>query len=202
MSPGPSETGCHQRGLHAATPKGRQLLAVVPESLQSPDLMGRWEARLEAIAADAETPEAFLADIRVYTRELVAAAQSQERMTPAVDPGLGPCPKCHAGTVTAGRQGWGCSRWREGCDFVIWQTVAHKRLTEAQARALVAGKATGLLRGFRSKQGQPFAARLRLDGEARVVFQFAPAAASRPSRGKGRAAGAGRRRTGTGRRPS
>ena len=28
-----------------------------------------------------------------------------------------PCPKCHEGHIIKGRTAYGCSRWREGCDF-------------------------------------------------------------------------------------
>ncbi len=37
----------------------------------------------------------------------------------------------------AGKRGWGCTRWREGCAFVVWFEVAGKRLTDAQLRDLI-----------------------------------------------------------------
>ena len=37
----------------------------------------------------------------------------------------------------AGNRGWGCSRWREGCPFVIWFEAAGKRITAGQLRDLV-----------------------------------------------------------------
>jgi DNA topoisomerase-3 len=48
------------------------------------------------------------------------------------------CPACRQGTLLAGRRGWGCTRWREGCTFVIWFETAGKRLTDAQVRELLA----------------------------------------------------------------
>ncbi len=30
------------------------------------------------------------------------------------------CPKCEEGDIITGNRGWGCSRWRQGCDFVVW----------------------------------------------------------------------------------
>ncbi len=48
-----------------------------------------------------------------------------------------PCPRCKQGALMAGRRGWGCTRWREGCAFVIWFEVAGRRLTAAQLRDLV-----------------------------------------------------------------
>ncbi len=31
-----------------------------------------------------------------------------------------PCPACGRGRLIAGKRGWGCGRWREGCGFVLW----------------------------------------------------------------------------------
>ncbi|MEP6653540.1 MAG: DNA topoisomerase, partial [Myxococcales bacterium] len=47
------------------------------------------------------------------------------------------CPRCRQGTLMAGNRGWGCSRWREGCPFVIWFEAAGKRITAGQLRDLV-----------------------------------------------------------------
>jgi DNA topoisomerase-3 len=46
------------------------------------------------------------------------------------------CPRCRQGTLMAGNRGWGCSRWREGCAFVVWFQTAGKRVSEAQLREL------------------------------------------------------------------
>ena len=51
------------------------------------------------------------------------------------------CPRCNAGTLIAGSRGWGCTRWREGCRFVVWFDTGGHRVTAAQLKALVtAGK--------------------------------------------------------------
>ena len=47
------------------------------------------------------------------------------------------CPRCRAGTLITGAQGWGCSRWRDGCRFVVWFLAGGKRLTQTQLRDLV-----------------------------------------------------------------
>src|SRR5262249_47193820 len=46
------------------------------------------------------------------------------------------CPRCSAPLIT-GARGWGCSRWRDGCRFVVWFQVAGRKLTSAQLRDLV-----------------------------------------------------------------
>jgi DNA topoisomerase-3 len=47
------------------------------------------------------------------------------------------CPRCSQGTLITGSRGWGCSRWREGCGFVVWFVTAGRTLTQAQLRDLV-----------------------------------------------------------------
>ena len=47
------------------------------------------------------------------------------------------CPRCTIGTLIAGSRGWGCSRWRDGCRFVVWFESAGTKLTATQLRDLV-----------------------------------------------------------------
>lgn len=47
------------------------------------------------------------------------------------------CPRCREGALLAGSRGWGCTRWRDGCRFVVWFEMAGKRLSAAQLRDLV-----------------------------------------------------------------
>ncbi len=81
------------------------------------------------------------------------------------------CPRCGAGRLMAGKRGWGCRRWREGCSFVVWFETAGRRLTEAQLRDLVTKGKTRKAE-FRP-DGNPVEGRLvldaRADGGARFV---------------------------------
>jgi len=78
------------------------------------------------------------AKVAVATKVAVTAAPTKAAAagTPAGTAAL-PCPRCKQGALMAGRRGWGCTRWREGCAFVIWFEVAGRRLTAAQLRDLV-----------------------------------------------------------------
>ena len=82
------------------------------------------------------------------------------------------CPRCHAGTLLTGARGWGCSRWREDCRFVIWFEHAGKRLTKTQLRDLVTRgqtrEATMTIDGVKS------AGRLVLDARAATPVAFKP----------------------------
>jgi DNA topoisomerase-3 len=62
------------------------------------------------------------------------------------------CPRCGAGTLITGSRGWGCSRWRDGCRFVVWFQFAGRRITAAQLRDLVTRGKTRKTR-FASEHG-------------------------------------------------
>ncbi len=47
------------------------------------------------------------------------------------------CPRCKRGQMMAGKRGWGCSRWREGCGFVVWFDDNGKRRSEADLKEIV-----------------------------------------------------------------
>jgi DNA topoisomerase-3 len=78
------------------------------------------------------------------------------------------CPKCHQGYIIQGHRGFGCNRYREGCDFAILREVAGKVLTEHQISSLIRSGRTRLIKGFSDGHGNRFDARLELDGEFQV----------------------------------
>jgi DNA topoisomerase-3 len=64
--------------------------------------------------------------------------------------------------VVAGNRGWGCTRWREGCAFVIWFEIAGRRITDAELADLVS-KGKTRKRRWRSSEGAEIGGRLVLD---------------------------------------
>jgi DNA topoisomerase-3 len=84
--------------------------------------------------------------------------------------GIGPCPLCKSEVVEQERS-YGCSGRRQGCKFAIWKTIAGKRISVRTAQALLRQGRTPALKGFASKAGKAFEARLKLDaGEVRFDF--------------------------------
>jgi DNA topoisomerase-3 len=149
--------------------------------ITSPEETAQWERQLEEIAQGAGDPEAFLARIRAFVTDAVAAFQSGDGVEyAAAARGLGRCPAC-GGDIIEGKKGYGCADWRppphgRGCRFVIWKVHAGTTLTEASVAQLLARGETDLLSGFRSKTGKTFSARLRLtspaEGVPTVVFDI------------------------------
>jgi DNA topoisomerase-3 len=84
--------------------------------------------------------------------------------------GLGPCPLCGS-EVLEQEKSFGCSGWRNGCKFAIWKTIAGKRISARTARALLRRGSSPVLKGFKSKSGRAFDARLKLEQGA-VRFDF------------------------------
>ena len=101
----------------AATDLGRYLVAIVQNrSLKSPELTGDWEAKLRQVERGRFGAREFMAEIVRYTGDVIhsddAAAIDRTR--------LGDCPRCGR-PVIAGKRGYGCSGWRDGCPFVLWR---------------------------------------------------------------------------------
>lgn len=156
-----------------ATPKGGALVDQVHPDLVDPATTARWEQRLKAIEDGTDDARAFERDIAAFVRQVISAAAEAAPIAVAPLSGLGLCPACRQGMIRSTQKGWGCSRWKEGCSFMIWKQVAGKKLTDSIATQLVTSRRTSRkLSGFKSKAGNSFEARLRLDDKNKVVFEF------------------------------
>jgi DNA topoisomerase-3 len=144
-------------------------------SLKSPEMTGDWEERLKKIERGEASPVEFIRQIAEYTRGLIRTSEQAATARPSSPPpvaanSLGACPLCKA-PVVEGQKSYSCSGWKAGCKFTIWKTIAGKTITASTARVLLRDGQTSLLKGFKSKTGNPFEARLKLvDGK--VEFEF------------------------------
>ncbi len=174
-----------QKKTLVPTAKGRSLVALVPDLLTQAELTARWEEGLQAVEEGGESGPKFREAITAFTKEIVELG----RLSPARDFGqnaqsaesIGVCPLCRSSLVFFGK-GYRCSKHNApACSFVLWATVAGKKLTSKQLETLLAGKKTGVLKGFKSKAGKSFQAALVLE-EGAVRFDFhAPAPKRRRS---------------------
>ncbi len=83
---------------------------------------------------------------------------------------IGVCPLCGKGVIDRPKS-YSCGGWREGCQFVIWKSMAGKRISVATAKKLLRDGQTSLLKGFKSKAGKKFDARLKVvDGAVKFAF--------------------------------
>lgn len=161
-----------------ATESGHYLLSLIEDaSLKSPEMTGDWEERLKRIERGEAGPEEFVRQIADYTRGLIRTSEQAATARPSPPPAarvtassLGACPLCQA-PVLEGPKSYSCSGWKTGCKFTIWKTVAGKSITVSTARVLLRDGKTSLLKGFKSKSGNSFEARLKLIA-GKVEFEF------------------------------
>jgi DNA topoisomerase-3 len=164
------------------TPKGLQVITMLEEhKITSPELTGDWEKKLSDIEHGKFDREAFIKEIERFTGEIVGqiAELDKEKLKPERAE-LGPCPRCGAETgeiIRENSKAYGCTSWKSreetGCGYVIWKRVAGRTLTPEIARQLMEeGKTREVLSGFRSRNGKPFRARLVLNDEGKVEFEF------------------------------
>ena len=80
------------------------------------------------------------------------------------------CPLCGK-PLRKTKFGYGCTGYPE-CKFLIGE-VAHKKLTDKQISDLLTKGQTGMIKGFKKKDGGKFDAMLRLEN-GKIAFAFPP----------------------------
>ena len=193
----------------APTEKGRALIGVVDGPLKSPELTAQWEKQLKEIEEGRLAADRFYESIVELVRSVVSRVPTGPALPPEARTGaarsggrgrsqqgtppgnLGSCPVCGQGTVIETARAYGCSRDKDGCGLTIWKEVAGKKLTAKQVQDLLVKGRTARISGFSSKAGKRFAARLRLDEQSRIAFEFdnSPKRSTRSGRRSGRRSG-------------
>ncbi|MDP2902205.1 MAG: DNA topoisomerase 3 [Methylovulum sp.] len=122
-----------QKKTLLSTGPGRHLISIISdERLKSAAMTGEWEAKLKQMERNAYDPEQFIAEIIQFTQNIKAAADK-----PLYDDSrLGDCPLCQK-PVIEGRKGYGCSDWKNGCQFVLWKESIGATVTPAMAGQLL-----------------------------------------------------------------
>ncbi len=171
----------HREGRELVpTPKAFSLLFAlhvmsIPE-LASPELTGEWEHKLKLIELRKFTREEFMQHISQLVTNVVSIIKTGDIPDTAFATVPAPCPKC-GGVVQENYRKFQCQK----CDFSLWKVVSGREWSPDEVAELITKRFIGPLTGFRSKQGRPFAAGLRLTDDLRLEFDF----------GQGSAAGEG-----------
>jgi DNA topoisomerase III len=167
----------HREGRELVpTPKAFSLLFALHMlgivELASPELTGEWEHKLRLIEQGKLTREQFMKEIWQLVRNTVAVIKHGEIPDTVYATVPAPCPKC-AGVVQENYRKFQCQK----CDFAIWKVTSGREWSPEEVAELIEKRVVGPLTGFRSKQGRPFAAVVRLTDELRPEFDFGQAAA-------------------------
>jgi DNA topoisomerase-3 len=153
------------------TPKAFSLLFALHMlhivELASPELTGEWEHKLKLIEAGKMTREEFMKQISALVKKVVTIIKTGEIPDVVYATVPAPCPKC-GGVVQENYRKFQCQK----CDFSIWKVTSGREWSPEEVAELVTKRVVGPLTGFRSRQGKPFGAVLRLTDELKVEFDF------------------------------
>ncbi len=160
-----------------ATEKGCALIDAVPiDALKSPELTGRWEGKLSELADGKGRRADFMAEVRAWVEEMVAALATAELTDAAKQPPdekkpIGSCPACGKPVRDRGPV-FACDTGR-ACAFVVFKTMAKRKISARTVKQLLSTGRSELLKGFKSKKGTEFSAGLQWDAAAsKVSFWF------------------------------
>ena len=135
--------------------------------LGSPELTGEWEHKLKLIEAGKLTREEFMKGINDLVKNVVGVIKNGEIPDVVYATVPAPCPKC-GGQVQENYRKVQCQK----CDFTLWRVISGREWAPEELAELFTKRFVGPLNGFRSKQGRPFSAGIRLNNEMRLEFDF------------------------------
>ncbi|HEY5652951.1 MAG TPA: DNA topoisomerase 3, partial [Pontiella sp.] len=116
-----------------ATDMGRCLIALIQDPLlKSPELTGEWEEKLKQIERGEIEADSFMDEIVSYTRSLIETSATKKLDTDR----WGDCPFCGK-EIIKGKTAYGCSGWKEGCDFILPAEYKGLDLTPNQVQVLL-----------------------------------------------------------------
>ena len=141
------------------------------QELTKPELTGEWEFQLREMQRRKISRDQFMREIADMTRRIVDRAKQYEHDTIPGDFGTlnVPCPKC-GGEIHEKYRQYQCVK--EGCDFAMWKTLCSRMFEPEEIEKLITERQIGPLQGFRSKQGFPFAAVIKMNAEQKLEFDF------------------------------
>ena len=137
------------------------------DEITSPELTGDWEFKLKQMEQAKLPREQFMKHIEQVTRDLVKRVKTGTIPEEAFATVAVPCPKC-GGVIQETYRKFQCQK----CDFYIWPVLLGREWSPEEVAELITEKFIGPLSGFRSKQGRPFSAGLKLTDDFRIEFDF------------------------------
>lgn len=124
---------------------GIQLIQLIENpTLKSPALTGQWEKKLREIEDKKYSEEGFVQEMK----NLVSSLADEVKMSNPAQSKMR-CPKCEIGSIVKGKTAYGCSDWKNGCDFTIPAeiegiAIGHQKLNDLvqKRKALVSADKT------------------------------------------------------------
>ena len=160
------------------TDKGKALITVMPEEIQSPEMTADWETKLLRIERGEMEPSEFMTEINTMITELVKNTEMKKGVNALMkNKIIGICPNCGANVVER-EKGWFCEN-RE-CRFVLWKDNAFFKRLSKRLDAHVADKLLRdgrvRLKDCKSAKGKTYNATVLLsceaDGRSKFSLEF------------------------------
>ena len=160
------------------TDKGKALITVMPEEIQSPEMTADWETKLLRIECGEMEPNEFMTEIKEMISSLVTTTEARKGANALMkNKVIGVCPNCGKSVVER-EKGWFCEN-RE-CRFVLWKDNAFfKRLgkrLDAHAADKLLRDGRVRLKGCKSAKGKTYNATVLLsceaDGRSKFSLEF------------------------------
>ncbi len=152
----------------APTGKAFELLALLEamniELLASPEMTGEWEHKLNQILHGKFTRQQFMAEIRETTARIISQVRNFEQTEVKLEAPFSPVGDVRfyvSPTAFVSEDG----------KISLRKIMGGRMMSEAEIVELLQGKTIGPFNDFRSKQGKPFTASLRLQ-EKKIEFLF------------------------------
>ena len=160
------------------TDKGKALVTVMPEEIQSPEMTADWETKLLQIERGEMEPSEFMTEINTMITELVKNTEMKKGVNALMkNKIIGVCPNCGANVVER-EKGWFCES--NPCRFVLWKDNAFfkrlgKRLDSHVADKLLRDGRVRL-KDCKSAKGKTYNATVLLsceaDGRSKFSLEF------------------------------
>ena len=160
------------------TDKGKALVAVMPEEIQSPEMTADWETKLLRIEHSEMEPKTFMTEIKEMISSLVTTTEAAKGANALMkNKIIGVCPNCGKPVVER-EKGWFCEN-RE-CRFVLWKDNAFLKRLGKRMDAHVADKLLRdgrvRLKDCKSAKGKTYNATVLLgtepDGRSKFSLEF------------------------------
>ncbi|MFQ9943062.1 MAG: DNA topoisomerase 3 [Faecalibacterium sp.] len=160
------------------TDKGKALITVMPEEIQSADMTADWETKLLRVERGEMEPETFMTEINDMISSLVNTTEAVKGASALMkNKVIGVCPNCGKSVVEC-EKGWFCEN-RE-CRFVLWKDNAFFKRLGKRMDAHVADKLLRdgrvRLKDCKSSKGKTYNATVLLsteaDGRSKFSLEF------------------------------
>ena len=150
-----------KKNIHA-TVTGMDLIDTIKSDLlKSAELTGQWEHKLRLIEKGEYSVDTFKKEliqmvvditnnVKFAKEKTIAIVEDKpkpaKKQTKSVEDSE--CPKCKKGAILKGKTAFGCSQFKEGCDFKIPFHFLSKKLTDKQLSDLILKGKTTKIKGF------------------------------------------------------